>query len=159
MVLLFVFSGASVTLRGAEVSFCKSGEVMVASCNLNEKRNRMISFCADVTKQVISYRFGLSSGVEIDSVFVSEKPLSRWVDAATYTVYLGFRRGGYSYVFGVPQETLGAKAFLKVARDNKNIMNSECTDNSFGEKGFGSEAIQEVSDELVREHCFTFPPD
>ena len=145
--------------RGAETNLCTSDEVMIASCHLNEKKSRILSFCASANKKIVNYRFGSSSRVELNVTFSSEAPLSRWVDAATYTVYLGFRRGKYSYVFGVPQETLGAKAFLDVAKDNKDLMSAECTDNSFGEKDLGSEAIHEVADEFVRSNDFLFPPN
>ena len=123
------------------------------------RKNRVLSFCASADKKIVNYRFGLSSKVELDAVFSSEAPLSRWVDTATYTVYLGFRRAKYSYVFGVPQETLGARAFLDVAKDNKDLMSAECTDNSFWEKDLGTEAIKEVENEFVRSNSFIFPPD
>lgn len=94
----------------------------------------MLSFCASSDKKKVSYRFGFNSEVELDTVFSIQVPLSRWVDVVTYTVYFGFRGGRYSYVFGVPQETLEAKAFLDVAKDDKDVMTAECTDNYFGEK-------------------------
>lgn len=154
----FVFFGMHVTSCGAETSLCTSDEVMIASCHLKEKKNRTLSFCASSDKKKVSYRFGSNSKVELDTVFSIEGPLSRWVDVVTYTVYFGFRHGRYSYVFGVPQETLGAKAFLDVARDNKNVMSAECTDNSFGEKSLSSEAILEVEDGSIRNNKFLFPP-
>lgn len=158
-IVFFVFFGMHMISYGAEISLCTSDEVMIASCNLNEKKNRVLSFCASPDKKIVNYRFGFSSKIELDAVFSSEAPLSRWVDVATYTVYLGFRRGKYSYVFGVPQETLGAKAFLDVARDNKDVISAECTDNSFGEKNLSSKAIQDVEDESVRNNGFLFPPN
>jgi len=42
------------------------------------------------------------------------------------------------------QETLGAKAFLKVAKDNKPLMNSECAGNSFGEEGWGVRRLRRL---------------
>ncbi|MCK1792054.1 hypothetical protein [Pseudomonas violetae] len=159
VVVFLIFSGIHTISHGAETTLCTTDEVMIASCHLNEKKNRILSFCSSADKKVVSYRFGLISKVELDAVFSSEAPLSRWVDTATYTVYLGFRRAKYSYVFGVPQETLGAKAFLDVAKDNKDLMSAECTDNSFGEKDLGSEAIHEVEDEFVRSNGFIFPPN
>lgn len=123
------------------------------------RKNRVLSFCAGADKKIVNYRFGLSSKVELDAVFSSEVPLSRWVDTATYTAYLGFRQAKYSYVFGVPQETLGAKAFLDVTKDNKDLMSAECADNSFWKKDLGTEAIKEVENEFVRSNSFIFPPD
>lgn len=42
--------------------------------------------------------------------------LKKWVDLATYTTYLGFNRGEYSYVLRVPAEKPGAVAFLDVKK-------------------------------------------
>lgn len=158
IVFVFVFFSCRQVSYGAEENLCTLDEVLIASCHLSEKKKRIISFCASADKNLVSYRFGLGSAVELDAVFSNEVPLSRWMDIATYTVYFGFRRGGYSYVFGVPQETLGAKAFLDVERGNKNVMSVDCTDNSFGEKNLNSKAIQDVEDESVRGNGFLFPP-
>lgn len=106
----------------------------------------------------MTYRFGTKSKIELDAAFSSKAPISRWVDSATYTTYFGFRRAEYAYVFGVPQETFGAKAFLEVTKENRPHMSSECTDNSFGEKEMDSKAIQEVKDSVVRDNGFVFPP-
>ncbi|MGC6373069.1 hypothetical protein [Pseudomonas sp. K2I15] len=103
---------ANTFLSCAEFSVFASDEVMIASCHLKEKGNKSASFCASSDKEIVNVRLGLGSSVDFNSVFSRAAPLSRWVDAATYTVYLGFRRGEYCYAFGVPQETLGAKAFL-----------------------------------------------
>lgn len=159
VIVFFVFFGVHMISCGSEASLCASDEVMIASCHLNEKKHRVLSFCASPDKRTVSYRFGISSKIELNAVFSNESPLSRWVDVANYTVYLGFRRGKYSYVFGVPQETLGAKAFLDVARDYKDVMNVECTNNSFGEKRLTSKAIQDIEDENVRSNGFLFPPN
>lgn len=157
--MVFCFFDTHMNSYGAETSLCTSDEVMVASCHLNEKKNMVLSFCANPDKKTVNYRFGFSSKIELDAVFSSEAPLSRGVDVAAYTVYLGFRRGKYSYFFGVPQEALGAKAFLDVAMNYKDVMSAECTDNSFGEKSSSSKAIQNVEDESVRNNGFLFPPN
>lgn len=58
---------------------------------------------------------------ELDIKFSARKQMFRWVDLNTYTTFFGFNRGGYSYVFGVPQETLGATAFLEVKNQAKDF--------------------------------------
>lgn len=75
---------------------------MIASCHLNEKKRRVVSFCAGVNRGVVSRRLGSVSDIELSAVFSNEAPLSRWLDVVTYTVCLGFRRGRYNYTFGVP---------------------------------------------------------
>lgn len=156
----FTFLGVHIDASGTETSLCTSDEVIVASCHLNEKKSRIISFCASTDKKIINYRFGLQSKIELDVSFSGDAQLSRWVDIATYTVNFGFRHGeGYSYIFGIPQEALGAKAFLEVARNDEELVGIECINSSFGEKNLTSEAVREVEDERVRNNNFLFPPD
>lgn len=159
MVVFLTSLGVSLDSYSAGFSLCAPDELIIASCQLEEAKSRTVSFCASADRAMVSYRFGLSTNVEINSVFFSDRTLSRWVDLATYTVYLGFRRGEYSYVFGVPQERSGAKSFLDVFKDNKAVMSAKCTDNSFGEKDVRSSAIKEVADEFVRGYGFVFPPN
>lgn len=157
-VVLLIFISMHATARSDEANLCSSDEVIIASCQLKEKRNKILSFCASADNKKVNYRFGLKENIELSAGFSSSDSLSRWVDAATYTVYFGFRRGKYSYVFGVPQETLGAKAFLDVAKGDRNIMSVECMDNSFGDKMLRSDVIQDLEDELIRDSYFVFPP-
>ena len=142
----------------ADVDLCSFDEVMVASCHLDDGKSGIVSFCASTSEQIITFRSGSVSNKGSSVVFSEINPISRWVDAATYTVYLGFRLGRYSYVFGVPQETLGAKAFLDVVEDGEDLITEKCTDNSFGQKRLANGAIQEVEDEFVRGNEFMFPP-
>jgi hypothetical protein len=154
----FVLFGG-VSANESKEDLCGSDEIMVASCSLNEKKNRILSFCASADKKTIFYRFGTKSTIELMKSFSIEKPVFRWVDAATYTTYFGFRSSGYSYVFGVPQEVLGARAFLEVTSLNKSVMSRTCTDNSFGRKSIMSEAVRDVEDSMVRGGGFLFPPN
>jgi hypothetical protein len=142
----------------AESTLCSLDEVVIASCHISAK-NKIVSFCSSSDREKISYRFGVVSKIELEAVFSNNIPLSRWVDVATYTVYLGFKRREYNYVFGVPQETLGAKAFLDVTKGSESIMSAVCTDNSFGEKNLINTAIRDMEDESVRSNGFLFPPD
>lgn len=137
---------------------CEPDESVVASCRLDDTRNRILSFCASADTKTIFYRFGTRPAIELTKNFSSKNPVFRWVDAATYTTYFGFRSSRYAYVFGVPQETLGAKAFLEVTDLNRPVMTRTCTENSFGEKTIISEAIKEVRGNVVRESVFLFPP-
>lgn len=132
---------------------------MVASCKLDENKNRTLSFCASADRETMLYRFGTRPTIELMKSFSSENPVFRWIDTATHTIYFGFRSSGYAYVFGVPQETLGAKAFLDVTNLNRPVMTHTCTGNSFGRKSIVSEAIKDIDDNLVRGSGFIFPPD
>ena len=154
----FVFF-EGVSANESKDDLCEPDEIMVASCRLDEKKNRILSFCASADSKTIFYRFGTGSTVELMKNFSSENPVFRWIDAATYTTYFGFRSSEYAYVFGVPQETLGAKAFLEVTSLNRSVMSRTCTDNSFGRKSIVSEAVREIEDSVVRGADFLFPPD
>lgn len=156
-ILTLVFEG--VVANDSKDNLCEPDEVIVASCRLDEKKNRVLSFCTSADSKTIFYRFGTRSTIELVRGFSSKNPVFRWVDAATYTTYFGFRSSGYAYVFGVPQETLGAKAFLEVTSLNRPVMSRTCTDNSYGRKSIISEAIKEVEDSDVRESGFLFPPE
>lgn len=136
-------------------NLCSRKEAVIASCKIGRK---VLSFCANQDGSLVSYRYGVKSKIELGVIFNSENPLNRWVDAATYTTYLGFRRGKYSYSFGIPQETLGAKAFLDVSRENSIIKSLLCTGNSQGMKSFSGSAIVEIDDDSVRSNKFIFPP-
>lgn len=153
-----VFFGG-VSANESKDDLCEPDEIMVASCRLDEEKNRILSFCASADSKTMLYRFGTGSTIELMKSFSSENPVFRWVDAATYTTYFGFRSSGHAYVFGVPQETLGAKAFLEVTSLNRPAMTRTCTENSSGRKSIVSEAIKEVADNVVRGSDFLFPPD
>lgn len=143
---------------GAEGDLCVSDEIMIASCRLDEKQGRVISLCSGGELGTVNYRIGTKSNVELDVAFTRTVPISRWVDVATYTTYFGFKRSGYAYVFGVPQETMGARAFLEVNRQGALGKSYTCIDNSYGEKELKSPAIVEVEDDAVRGGG-RFPPD
>jgi hypothetical protein len=139
-------------------TLCDSDEIMVASCVLNEKKRRVLSFCSSADKKTIVYRFGVEQKIDLINDFSVRSPVSRWIDKWTYTTYLGFRVNEYSYVLGVPQEKYGARAFLEVAKNDVALMDRSCLENSFGEKDLDSEAIMDVEDRIVRDNKFLFPP-
>jgi hypothetical protein len=155
--LLFIYF-VSVDAYASETTLCRINEIVIASCRLDEAKGRVVSFCANTNKNIVTYRVGSNSDLEMDIKFSKRKPVSRWLDIGTYTTYFGFRREAYSYVFGVPQESLGAKAFLEVIKNDKIIASLDCTDNSYGEKNIDSEAIISVGDDSVRDNEFLFPP-
>jgi hypothetical protein len=142
----------------ADPHLCRDREIKIAGCQLAETKARLLSFCATSDRKTIFYRFGSRSNLEMEQIFTSENPLHRWVDKATYTTYLGFRVSAYSYVFGVPQETIGARAFIGVEKNQEEIMSRLCTQNSFGEKQLRSKVIREADDENIRNNNFIFPP-
>jgi hypothetical protein len=141
-----------------ERNLCRAVEVNVASCETTN--GKYASICA-AREGLVYYRFGGYSKVELDVEFSAGRQIFRWVDLNTYITFFGFNRGGYSYVFGVPQETLGATAFLVVKKAGERFSYDEnftCKSNSFGEKDINSEAIKDVEDERVRGNGFLFPP-
>ncbi|WP_139208485.1 MULTISPECIES: hypothetical protein [unclassified Pseudomonas] len=156
--ILLMLSPTTTTAQEPEANLCTPNEIMIASCRLDEKKQRTVSFCSSADQKRVTYRIGTVSTMEMDVTFPEDSRLYRWVDRATYTVYFGFRVMKYAYIFGVPQETFGAKAFLDVTKQDKDLMSRTCTSNSFGEKMLDSAAIQEVSDDLVRGNGFLFPP-
>ncbi|GAB1108665.1 hypothetical protein [Aeromonas caviae] len=147
-----------ISANGSEINLCSSGEIEIAACKIDEPKQRFISFCLDKKTDVINYRFGRKNATELAVEFTSKNQLQRWTDAGTYTVYLGFKRGEYSYSFGIPQETINAKAFLSVKRKGEQLGHDKlCVDNSFGDKNMSSNAIIEIDDKDVRNSGFDFP--
>jgi len=159
-ILIFVagiFTVAKPALGEAN-GLCNSDEVMIASCELREKKGRALSFCSSQDKRTAVYRFGTVLNIELSNKFSMESPMSRWVAKWTYTTYLGFRINDHAYVLGVPQETYDAKAFVEITRNGLMIMNRDCLENSFGEMNLHNDAIQDLDDDLVRGEKFLFPP-
>lgn len=66
------FEGASA--NESKDDLCKPNEILVASCSLDEKKNRVVSFCASTGSKVIFYRFGTKSRIELMRVFFNRKP-------------------------------------------------------------------------------------
>jgi len=156
--VLLIPEAVSALPYSAEMTLCAHNEIMVASCNLDENKNRTLSFCSDATQKIMFYRFGTASDIELEVVFSDKNPVSRWVDIATYTTFLGFRIDKYTYTLGVPEERFGAKAFLEITKNNETIMTRNCLENSFGEKKLTNTSIFEVDDSKVRNNKFIFPP-
>lgn len=154
--LLSLFLNTAV--HASEETLCKAKEIMIASCQLDETKTRILSFCSTADKNKVVYRFGKKTNLELKVAFSGANRMWRWLDAATYTTYFGFRKGIYGYSFGVPQETYGAKAFLDITKGGELIRSQNCIDNSFGEKHLLSEAIHDVTDGSVRNNNFLFPP-
>ena len=157
--LVLTLALEEVSANETKDDLCVSNESLIASCRLAEAKNRILSFCASPDTKAIFYRFGTASTIEFMRSFSGDNPVFRWADAATHTTYFGFRSSGYAYVFGVPQEVLGAKAFLEVTNLNGVVKRRACTENSFGRKSIISEAIAAVEDGEVRGSDFLFTPD
>lgn len=136
---------------------CNVGEVLVASCVLPGKTQRVAVFCANKKNNTVYYFFRKGAVKNLTVNFNVSSKLKRWLDQGTYTTYFGFKRGGYSYVLGVPEESPGALAFLDVKKDGVTITSKECNENSFGEKDIKSNAIEDVPDSSVRDNGFKFP--
>ena len=144
---------------GDERNLCRAVEVNVASCET--VKGKYASICA-TREGLVHYRIGRYSKVELDVKFSARKQFFRWVDLNTYITFFGFNRGGYSYVFGVPQETLGATAFLEVKKSGERFSYDEtftCFSNSFGNKNISSDVIKDVEGVHVRGNGFVFFPD
>jgi hypothetical protein len=69
MVVFLTSLGVSLDSYSAGFSLCAPDELIIASCQLEEAKSRTVSFCASADRAMVSYRFGLSSNVEINSFF------------------------------------------------------------------------------------------
>ncbi|AJF73793.1 hypothetical protein TE10_17820 [Raoultella ornithinolytica] len=97
----------------------------IASCNLSGKISRLAAFCTNKKEDTIRYSFSKGNVAELTVTFDSKSKLKRWVDLGTYTTYLGFNRGAYSYVLRVPEEKSGAVALLDVKKNGEIIKHKE----------------------------------
>lgn len=136
---------------------CNTDEILVASCNLSGEIQRSALFCAKKNNDKIRYSFKRGNVSELVVEFNSQNKLKRWVDLGTYSTYLGFNKGEYSYVLIVPEERSGAVALLEVSRNGEKINTRRCESNSFGEQHLKKNSIQDVLDETVRNNGFKFP--
>ncbi|WP_336215300.1 hypothetical protein [Enterobacter sp. P82] len=138
-------------------SECQPNETLIASCNLSGKISRLAAFCANKDEDTIRYSFSKGNTSELTVTFNSKNKLKRWVDSATYTTYLGFNRGVYSYVLRIPEEKPGVVALLDVKKNGGIISTKRCSSNSFGEEDIKINSIEDVDDSVVRNNGFKFP--
>jgi len=159
-VVLALFACNIVLAKENAGNLCAENEKEVASCLLEGPEPKVMSFCAD-RLGVTSYYLRVNKKIEKDIKFSSQRQLYRWQDSDTYVTFLGFDQDGYSYVLGVPQETLGAKAFWLTKRSGEPLdFNAPefCTHNSFGDKDIVNGTIMDIEDRIVRDNKFLFPP-
>lgn len=160
--LILLSASSLVVAKSNDESLCGERDVEVASCLLPGKGRRVVSICANEKNSGVAYYFGTKNKIEFRVNFSSQRKLYRWQDKETYVVFFGFNKNGYSYVFGVPQETLGARAFL-LKKKSEDLLDFSapkfCVSNSFGNKNLISVAIGDVSDSAVRDKEFAFPPN
>lgn len=154
-VYIFVFMMFSISYANANE--CANNETLIASCLLSGKVSRIATFCAKPKDETIKYTFKKGVKKELVVGFDSKNKLKRWVDLGTYTTYLGFSRGEYSYILSIPEEKPGVVAQLDVKKNNKLISSKQCDSNSFGDEGIKMNSIEDVSDDLVRDDGFKFP--
>ncbi|WP_248730529.1 hypothetical protein [Pseudomonas sp. MWU13-2517] len=159
-VFLLVLLHCSSVAQGEERGLCALTETKVASCETT--KGKLVSICSSKNRGEAYYRFGTPSDVQLEVKFHLGRELYRWFDLSTFIMFFGFEDSGYSYVFGVPQETLGARAYLHV-RKAASVFSYEdtfmCHSNSFGDKSLASTAITDVADEVVRtKDGLVFPP-
>ncbi|WP_312226628.1 hypothetical protein [Pseudescherichia sp.] len=136
---------------------CKHGETLIASCEISGKESHIATFCANEKNDTIRYDFIKGTTSELTISFDIKNKLKRWVDLGTYTTYLGFSRGNYSYILKVPEEKPGAVALLDVKKNDSVISSKRCDSNSFGEENIKMNSIEDVSDSSVRNNGFSFP--
>lgn len=138
-------------------SDCGVDETLIASCDFSGKVSRKAVFCANEKDETIKYIFSKGNSSELIVNFNSKEKLKRWVDLGTYTTYIGFNQGQYSYVLRIPEEKPGVVAQLDVRKNGKLISNKQCDSNSFGEKDIKMKNIEDVLDSSVRDNGFKFP--
>lgn len=127
LLLLFIFSFYS---YGSE---CDFNETLLASCAFPGGR-RVAVFCANNFKNESRYFLKNVDIVELEVKFNDKNKLKRWLDLGTYTTYIGFNKGYYSYLIGIPEEKPDAVAFFDIKKNGRVISTKKCSANSFGEK-------------------------
>lgn len=152
-----IFLLMSLQTYNVYAGICKVDETLIASCILTDKNQQVAAFCADNHSDDIRYTFKKNGNTELEVNFNSNNKIKRWLDLGTYTTYLGFNKGSYSYVIGVPEERPKAVAFLDVKKNGKTISSKECNANSFGEKDIKKTSIEDLPDDSVRNSGFRFP--
>lgn len=137
---------------------CDVDEVFIASCEISGAEKKVAMFFAS-NKNTARYVFKKvdTNSIELEVNFDAKNKLKRWLDLGTYTTYLGFNKGSYSYVLGIPEEKPGVVAFLDIKKNGKTISSKECLSNSFGEKNIKSDSVEDVLDSSVRDNNFRFP--
>jgi hypothetical protein len=155
---LFWSATSLASTQSSDENICKSYESEIASCSLKGKSKKIASICVSKKTKQVAYYFGTKQKIELEVKFSSDHVLYRWVDPGSYVTFLGFNQDGYSYVIGVPQETYSARAML-IVKDSKRLIDfnhySLCLRNSFGQKEWVGEGVQDV---YGREGDFLFPP-
>lgn len=153
LILAFAIMSASY----AYADECSINETLVASCALSGEIPHTAAFCINTKSDTVIYTFKKGSVPELTVEFNQKRKLKRWLDLGTYTTYLGFDKGAYSYVLRVPEEKPGAVAFLDVKKNGKIISTKRCDSNSFGENDIKSNSIEDLLDDTVRNNGFKFP--
>lgn len=138
-------------------SECKTNEVLIASCDLPGKTPRSAIFCANENFNSVQYIFARDRKPELVVNFNQKNKLKRWLDLWTYSTYLGFSKGAYSYVLVIPEERPDAVALLEVSKDGRKKSRLRCGANSFGEKNIKSLSIEDVPDSIIINNGFQFP--
>lgn len=150
LLLLFIFSFYSYA------SECDFNETLLASCDFPGGRRAAV-FCASSYKNESRYFLKNGDVIELEVKFNGKNKLKRWLDLGTYTTYLGFNKECYSYVIGIPEEKPDAVAFFDIKKNGRVISTKKCSSNSFGEKKFKNNSIDDVLDGVVRDNGFKFP--
>ncbi len=135
---------------------CQSDETLVAECHIKDKAKSAAYICADKNGKNGRYIFTRNNKSELSVVFNESNQLQRWLDKGTYTTYLGFNRGEYIYVLGIPSQNFGVKAFLDVKKDKKYIAHKQCDENSFTEKEKKGSFVRDLSEDEFFKSIF-FP--
>lgn len=138
---------------------CILNDVVVVECVL-EKSRKTLSVCASKDGKSAHYKFSHQGKTELRVDFSTTSPLFRWVNSDSHVTFFGFIKNNYTYLIGVPQETLDAKSFLMVQKSHlpQNLsLIKFCTTNSFGEKHWPSTAIKDVNEKVLSDNYIFMP--
>ncbi|MEA9393394.1 hypothetical protein SJI19_23140 [Acerihabitans sp. TG2] len=113
--------------------------------------------CKKNNYNTIKYTFKRGDKPELEVEFNPKNKLKRWVDLGTYSTYLGFNKGQYSYVLIVPEERSNVVALLEFSKNGERISTKRCDSNSFGKKDIKSNSIEDMPDATIIDNGFTFP--
>lgn len=126
-----------VTITFSQLSYakyCRQDETLVAECHISGGAKSVAYICADNNGKSGRYIFVRNNKAELSVNFNEGNKLQRWLDKGTYTTYLGFSKGEYIYILGIPSQNFRATAFLDIKKDKRYIAHKQCDANSFTDK-------------------------
>lgn len=164
-VFFFINSNATTSIdTHTDKSLCSPYEINIASCEIDNKSNNILSICAESSDygksfDSIHYRYGKKTNISLEYTANTKNNnlFYRGIDKGTYTTFIGFNNIDHFYIVGIPSERNNARAFLTIYRDKKLISSLQCKANSFGMKNLQSQIFIETDGEKLSEGKILLP--